>query len=59
MNKIKTLAIITIIILVGSLTTVALGLMTWRFFWVIAIIAAAIAYFVIPSMKKKTDSQEL
>ena len=55
---IRILAIMTAIVLVLALTLVALGIMTWRLFWVIAIAAAIIAYYVIPAMKKKKTSGE-
>ena len=49
-NGVRMLALATAIVLVGSLTLTAFGLMTWRLFWVIALLAAGIAYYVIPSM---------
>jgi len=53
----KIMAIITAAVLVLSLTLVALGIMSWRLFWVIALLAAVIAYYVIPAKRK--DAQPL
>jgi hypothetical protein len=55
----KVLAIITAIILVASLTLVALGMMTWRFFWVVAIVAAIIAHYGIPKLRGAKKEPEL
>jgi 4-hydroxybenzoate polyprenyltransferase len=55
-KTIKSLAIITAIVLIASLTLVALGIMSWQFFWVIAIIAAIIAYYVIPKLKHRNST---
>jgi hypothetical protein len=55
----KVLAIITAIILVASLTMVALGMMTWRFFWVVAIVAAIIAHYGIPKLVGPKKEPEL
>ena len=55
-NAIKMLAIATGIVLVAALTFTALGIITWRLFWVVAIVAAIIAYYVIPKLKKTTES---
>jgi hypothetical protein len=49
---IKAFAITIIIILVTSLAFTALRIITWKLFWVIAIIAAIIAYYLIPAMRK-------
>lgn len=56
-NAIKTLAIVVIAILVVSLTLVALGIITWRLFWVVAIVAALIAYYVVPTLRKAAGHQ--
>jgi hypothetical protein len=56
MEKIKMFALIVAIALVLSLTLTVLGIMSWRFFWVLAILAAFIAYYVIPWMRKKAES---
>lgn len=55
----KTLAIATGVILVLSLTLVMMGIMSWRLFWVVVIIAAIIAYQVIPKMQKPKGEKEL
>ncbi len=49
----KIVAIVTALILVASLTLVALGIMSWKLFWIASIAAALIAYYLIPAMKKK------
>lgn len=56
---VKILAVVTAIILVGSLTLVALGIMSWRFFWVVAIAAAIIAYYGIPKLTGPKKEPEL
>lgn len=50
----KIIAIITAVVLVVSLTLVALGVLSWRLFWIIAITAAIIAYYGIPAMRKNS-----
>lgn len=54
-TAIKIIAAVVAIVLVVSLTMTALGAMTWRFFWIVAIAAAVMAYYVIPALKKKTE----
>jgi hypothetical protein len=56
-KTVKTLAIVTAVILVGSLTLVALGFMTWKLFWVVAIAAAIIAYYVLPKLRGKKEQE--
>jgi hypothetical protein len=53
---IKVIAIIFVIIIILSLIMVAAGLMTWTFFWIIALIAAFIAYIAIPWLRKRAGS---
>lgn len=53
MNAVKLLAIVTGIILVVALTLTALNIITWRLFWMIAIAAAIIAYYVLPHLRKR------
>lgn len=53
MNAVKVLAIVTSIILVVALTLTALNVITWRLFWIIALAAAIIAYYVLPALRKK------
>jgi hypothetical protein len=55
----KLIAIVTAIVLVASLTLVALGIMSWRLFWVVAIVAAIIAYYGIPKLKGAKKEPEL
>ncbi|MBW2973975.1 hypothetical protein KY346_06325 [Candidatus Woesearchaeota archaeon] len=50
---IKIIAIIFVIIVILSLVMVAAGIMDWKFFWVIIIMAAFIAYVAIPWLKKR------
>lgn len=54
-TAIKIIAAVVAIVLVVSLTMTALGAMTWRLFWIVAIAAAVMAYYVIPALKKKTE----
>lgn len=57
-RAIKALAIVVAIVLVLSLTLVAFGVMSWRFFWIVAILAAIIAYYAIPALKKQSGGTE-
>ncbi len=57
-KAIKMLSLTTAIVLVGSLTFVALGIISWRLFWVVAILAAIIAYYIIPKLKNNQKTQE-
>ena len=50
MNKKKFLAIVGIILAVGGLSLAAAGVITWRSFWIIAILVAGLAYFLLPRM---------
>jgi 4-hydroxybenzoate polyprenyltransferase len=58
-KAVKALAIATALVLVASLTLVALGIMSWRLFWVVAIAAAIMAYYVIPKLKGEKKEKEL
>ncbi|MEM4247428.1 MAG: hypothetical protein QXR48_03260 [Candidatus Woesearchaeota archaeon] len=58
-KAIKTLAILVIAVLVASLTLVALGIMSWRLFWVVAIASAIIAYYVLPKLRGEKKGPEL
>ena len=51
MDALKLFSLIVAVILVVSLTLTAAGIMTWRLFWVIVILAAIIAYYLIPKMR--------
>ena len=42
----KIIALTTAIVLVVSLTLTVMGIMSWRLFWIIAIIAAIISYYM-------------
>ncbi len=53
-TAVKAIAIIVGVILIMSLTLVAFRMITWQFFWLIAILAAIIAYYAIPSMQKSS-----
>ncbi len=55
-KAIKALAIIVTVVLVLSLTLLALGVITWRLFWVVAILAAIVAYYVIPKLKERAQA---
>lgn len=57
-KTIKAIAILVIAVLVASLTLVALGIMSWRLFWIVAIASAIIAYYGIPAMRKNTLKKE-
>jgi hypothetical protein len=58
-NLVKIIAVVTAIALIGSLTLVAFGIMSWRFFWVVAIASAIIAYYVIPKLSGKKEQELL
>ena len=47
-NLLKFFGALFIIIVIASLALVAAGKMSWPFFWIIIIISAFVAYFVIP-----------
>lgn len=49
---VRPVAALTAIVLVVALTLAAMGTMSWRLFWFVAILAAVIAYYVLPSMNK-------
>lgn len=51
-NFIKVVAVICSILLVVSLGLVAFGIMSWQFFWLIALVCAGIAWWVIPARAK-------
>ena len=51
---IKIVAIVFLIIVILNLILIAAGIMSWKFFWVIIIMAAFVAYIAIPWMKKRT-----
>jgi hypothetical protein len=50
-DPIKAFSAIVAVLLVVSLTLTALGVISWRLFWVIAILAAIIAYYAIPKLR--------
>jgi hypothetical protein len=52
-TAVKMLAFIVAAALVIALTLAAMGRITWRLFWMIAIATAIIAYYVIPALRKK------
>ena len=52
MKLVKPLAILTGVVLVGAITLAALGTITWRLFWMVAIAAAIVAYYVLPKMRE-------
>ncbi len=56
MNALKILSGVTAASLIAALTLAALGMITWRLFWIIAILAAFIAYYVIPKLKTQEPS---
>ena len=49
---VRPVAAITALVLVVSLTLAALGTLSWRMFWFVAMLAAVVAYYVVPSMNK-------
>ncbi len=51
MEPIKIFALVVATALLLSLILVAAGVISWRLFWAAAILAAFIAYFVIPKLK--------
>ncbi len=55
----KIVAIVTALILVASLTLVALGIMSWKLFWIASIAAAIIAYYVLPKLRGEKKAPEL
>jgi hypothetical protein len=55
MEPVKPLAILTGVVLIASITLAALGYVTWRLFWMVAIAAALVAYYVIPHLQKRTN----
>ncbi len=55
----KITAAATALILISSLTLVAIGIMSWRLFWSIAIVSAIIAYYVIPKLRGEKKAPAL
>jgi hypothetical protein len=51
-TAVRPVAAITALVLVVALTLAAMGTLSWRLFWFVAILAAIIAYYVVPSMQK-------
>jgi len=49
---IKIFAVVMIVFLVAALVLLAAKVISWPLFWVIVLLAAAVAYFVIPWMRK-------
>ena len=47
----KFFGVLFIIIVIASLALVAAGKMSWPFFWIIIIISAFVAYFLIPWLR--------
>ena len=52
MNLKKTLGLVGVILCVLLLVLVGINRITWRLFWIILIIVAGFAYFVLPRMKE-------
>ena len=50
-NLLKFFGVLFIIIVIASLALVAAGKMSWPFFWIIIIISAFVAYFLIPWLR--------
>jgi len=55
MEPVKPLAVITGVALIAAITLATLNIITWRLFWMIAIAAALVAYYVIPHLQKRND----
>lgn len=51
LDPLKVFSAIIALLLVLALTLTAFGIISWRLFWVIAILAAFIAYYVIPKLR--------
>ncbi|MEM2915964.1 MAG: hypothetical protein QXT19_01210 [Candidatus Woesearchaeota archaeon] len=57
-TAIKAIAVAVIAVLVVSLALVALGRLSGKLFWIIAIATAIIAYYGIPAMRRKAIQKE-
>ncbi len=49
----KALGLVGVVICVLLLTLLGVGFITWRLFWIIIILIAGFAYFVLPRMKEE------
>ncbi|HLF55160.1 MAG TPA: hypothetical protein VI612_05580 [Candidatus Nanoarchaeia archaeon] len=52
MNLKKTLGLIGVIVCVLLLVLAGIQVITWRLFWMLIILIAGFAYFVLPRMKE-------
>lgn len=52
MNWIKVLGIFLILILILNVIFIAMGTISWLFFWIIITISSIFAYWVIPWIRK-------
>jgi len=52
----KILSWILIVFLVAGLTMAAARVITWKLFWVIVVIIAITAYFIVPKLKAKEEA---
>ena len=55
MKLAKVLGLVGIVACVLLLVFVAAGIITWRLFWMLIIVVAIFAYFIIPNMSSKLD----
>ena len=53
MIVLKVAAVISAIIIISALVLVALKRISWNVFWLVSIVIAAIAYWAIPTLRKK------
>ena len=50
----KIVSVALIAILIANILLLALGVISWRLFWVVIIVVAILAYYGIPRLKKRT-----
>lgn len=53
---VKAVAVITAVVVIVNVVLMALGRASVRTFWFIIIVAAFLAYFILPGLRKKTNS---
>ncbi len=52
-NLKKVLGLVGVIVCILLLVLVGIGAITWRLFWIVLIIVAGFAYFLLPRMREE------
>jgi hypothetical protein len=53
LTLLKALSLLVIVVLVGSLVLSAMGRIPWSWFWIVAVVAAFVAYVLMPRLKRR------